>query len=123
MLTITALRDPEYLISSVALGLDEYYAGVGEAPGVWSGRFAAELGLVGVVDADHLRSLVDGHSPLTGENLLAGRPVRSINAFDATFSAPLSRCRDKGAYAERVIMPSRRAVIVIVPRQASSAPE
>lgn len=88
MLRLTALRDPEYLISSVALGLDEYYAGVGEAPGVWSGRFAAELGLVGVVDADHLRALVDGHSPLTGENLLAGRPERSVNAFDATFSAP-----------------------------------
>ncbi len=34
MLTLTALRDPEYLISSVALAIDEYYAGVGEAPGV-----------------------------------------------------------------------------------------
>ena len=88
MLTLTALRDPEYLISSVALGIDEYYAGVGEAPGVWAGRFAAELGLQGVVDPDQLRALVDGHHPLTGENLLAGRPERKVNAFDATFSAP-----------------------------------
>ena len=88
MLTLTALRDPEYLISSVALGIDEYYAGVGEAPGVWAGRFAAELALEGVVDPDQLRALVDGHHPLTGENLLAGRPERKVNAFDATFSAP-----------------------------------
>lgn len=88
MLTLTALRDPEYLISSVALGLDEYYAGVGEAPGVWSGRFAAELGLVGVVDADHLRGLVQGYDPVSGVNLLAGRPERTVNAFDLTFSAP-----------------------------------
>ena len=88
MLTLTALRDPEYLISSVALGLDEYYAGVGEAPGVWSGRFAAELGLVGVVDADQLRALVQGFDPVAGTNLLAGRPERSVNAFDLTLSAP-----------------------------------
>ncbi len=38
MLTLTALTDAEYLISSVALSLDEYYAGVGESPGVWSGK-------------------------------------------------------------------------------------
>ncbi|MGI8686071.1 MAG: MobF family relaxase [Acidimicrobiales bacterium] len=88
MLTLTALLDPEYLISSVALGLDEYYAGVGEAPGVWAGRFAAELGLVGVVDADDLRSVVLGHHPGTGVDLLAGRPARKVNAFDATLSPP-----------------------------------
>ncbi len=88
MLTLTALRDPEYLISSVALAIDEYYAGVGEAPGVWTGRFAAELGLEGVVDPDQLRALVQGQHPLNGEDLLAGRPERKVNAFDATFSAP-----------------------------------
>jgi conjugative relaxase-like TrwC/TraI family protein len=88
VLTLTPLRDPEYLISSVALAIDEYYAGVGEAPGVWAGRFAAELGLVGVVEPDQLRALVQGHHPLTGENLLAGRPERRVNAFDATLSPP-----------------------------------
>ncbi len=88
MLTLTALRDPEYLISSVALAIDEYYAGVGEAPGVWTGRFAAELGLEGVVDPDQLRALVQGQHPVCGEDLLVGRPERKVNAFDATFSAP-----------------------------------
>ncbi|MCA1677163.1 MAG: hypothetical protein LC799_34955, partial [Actinobacteria bacterium] len=33
VLNITPLRDAEYLISSVALGIDEYYLGVGEACG------------------------------------------------------------------------------------------
>ena len=90
MLTLTALLDPEYVISSVALGLDEYYAGVGEAPGVWAGRFAPDLGLVGLVDADDLRSVVKGLHPGTGVDLLAGRPKRKVNVFDATFSPPKS---------------------------------
>ena len=47
MLTLTALTDAEYLISSVALSIDEYYAGVGESPGVWAGKWAEELGLSG----------------------------------------------------------------------------
>ena len=50
VLTVTALTNAEYLLSSVALGIDEYYAGVGEAPGVWSGRWSPALGLEGTVD-------------------------------------------------------------------------
>ncbi len=47
VLTVTGLPNAEYLISSVALSIDEYYAGVGESPGVWAGRWAEALGLVG----------------------------------------------------------------------------
>ena len=36
-----------YYERSVAAGLDDYYAGRGESPGVWTGRGAAELGLEG----------------------------------------------------------------------------
>ncbi len=72
MLTVTGLTDAEYLISSVALSIDEYYAGVGESPGVWAGRWAEELGLSGVVEAEQLRALVEGRYPVTGEELLAG---------------------------------------------------
>ena len=89
MLTVTPLTDAEYVISSVALSIDEYYAGVGESPGVWAGRWAEGLGLAGVVEADELRALVDGKHPATGEDLLAGRP-RKVRAFDLTFSAPKS---------------------------------
>jgi conjugative relaxase-like TrwC/TraI family protein len=90
VLTVTALTDGEYLLSSVALGIDEYYAGVGEAPGVWSGAWSAELGIEGMVEADQLRALVDGCHPVTGGPLLLGLRERSVKAFDLTFSAPKS---------------------------------
>jgi conjugative relaxase-like TrwC/TraI family protein len=90
VLTVTALTDAEYLLSSVALGIDEYYVGVGEAPGVWAGGWSAEVGVAGMVEADELRSLIDGFQPVTGEPLLVGLRDRSVNAFDLTFSAPKS---------------------------------
>jgi conjugative relaxase-like TrwC/TraI family protein len=90
VLTVTALTDGEYLLSSVALGIDEYYAGVGEAPGVSSGRWSAELGVEGMVEADALRALIDGNHPVTGMPLLVGLRERSVKAFDLTFSAPKS---------------------------------
>ena len=90
MLTVTGLSNAEYLISSVALSVDEYYAGVGESPGVWAGRWAPGLGLSGVVEADQLRALVDGKHPVSGVDLLAGSRPRSVLAFDLTFSAPKS---------------------------------
>jgi conjugative relaxase-like TrwC/TraI family protein len=89
VLTVTGLTNGEYLISSVAMNIDEYYAGAGESPGVWTGRWAERLGLSGVVDADQLRSLVDGLHPVTGESLVSAR-ARSVRAFDVTLSAPKS---------------------------------
>ena len=90
MLTVTRLTDAEYLISSVALSIDEYYAGVGESPGVWTGRWSGGLGLAGVVEAGELRALVEGKHPVTGEDLLAGLRPRQVRAFDLTFSSPKS---------------------------------
>jgi conjugative relaxase-like TrwC/TraI family protein len=90
VLTVTGLSNAEYLISSVALSIDEYYAGVGESPGVWTGRWAEQLGLSGVVEADQLRALVDGRHPVSGEDLLAGSRPRKVLAFDLTFSSPKS---------------------------------
>ena len=55
-MTVTALTNAEYALSSVALGIDEYYTGVGEAPGVWAGSWSNKLGLVGMVEADQLRA-------------------------------------------------------------------
>ena len=89
-MTVTGLSNAEYLISSVALSVDEYYVGVGESPGVWTGRWAENLELSGVVEADQLRALVDGKHPLTDLDLLAGSRPRSVLAFDLTFSCPKS---------------------------------
>ena len=90
MLTVTGLTNGEYLISSVALSVDEYYPGVGESPGVWAGGGAARLGLSGVVEADELRALVDGQHPATGGELLVGSRPWSVRAFDLTLSCPKS---------------------------------
>jgi conjugative relaxase-like TrwC/TraI family protein len=90
MLTLTRLTNAEYLISSVALSIDEYYAGAGESPGVWTGRWCETLGLAGVVEATELRALVEGKHPATGEDLLAGSRPRKVRAFDLTFSSPKS---------------------------------
>jgi hypothetical protein len=62
-LTITKLKGAEYLIASVAGGMEDYYMGAGEAPGMWRGAWAAELSLEGVVSADELRALVNGAEP------------------------------------------------------------
>ena len=82
MLRITKLADAEYLIGQVALGIDDYYVGAGEAPGVWQGQLADELGLWGVVNADQLRALLLGRHPGTDAELLGGHRERKVAAFD-----------------------------------------
>ena len=90
VLTITKLRGAEYLISSVARGMEDYYMGAGEAPGVWQGRWAESLGLEGVVGAAELRALVDGLDPHSHEDLLVGLRERKVRAIDVTLSVPKS---------------------------------
>jgi conjugative relaxase-like TrwC/TraI family protein len=87
---LAKLTDAEYVLRQVAGGLEDYYLGSGEAPGVWSGRLAAEFGLVGVVEGDVLRALIDGRHPVSGETLAAGGRKPTVRAIDATFSAPKS---------------------------------
>jgi conjugative relaxase-like TrwC/TraI family protein len=89
MLRLAKLTDAEYVLEQVAGGLEDYYLGSGEAPGVWSGRLAVQLGLVGVVEADGLRALIDRHHPASGETL-GGAKQPTVRAIDATFSAPKS---------------------------------
>jgi conjugative relaxase-like TrwC/TraI family protein len=90
VLTITKLRGAEYLIASVAGGIEDYYMGAGEAPGVWRGRWAKSLGLEGVVGPDDLRALVDGFDPRRGADWLAGHRERVVRAIDVTLSCPKS---------------------------------
>jgi conjugative relaxase-like TrwC/TraI family protein len=63
-----------YYERSVAAGIDDYYAGRGESPGVWTGRGAAELGLEGIVEDGQLGSLIRGEDPATGERLRRRHP-------------------------------------------------
>ena len=80
-------------MSQVASGLDEYYTGVGEAPGVWIGSGVESLGLVGEVEPTDLRAVLAGLAPGTGltpnGTTLRAHP-RRVPGFDLTFSVPKS---------------------------------
>jgi TrwC relaxase len=67
-----------YYERSVAAGLDEYYEGQGESPGVWVGRGAAGLELEGVVQVGELGQLVGGIHPHSGEQLRSHPKARLI---------------------------------------------
>ena len=42
MLSVIKLADAEYPLGQVALGIEDYYLGMGEAPGVWAGTVGAQ---------------------------------------------------------------------------------
>ena len=80
MLSVAKLTPGQevYYERSVAAGLDDYYAGKGEAPGVWAGEGAVSLGLDGEVEEGGLGSLVRGRHPKTGAELRAHVKARTI---------------------------------------------
>src|SRR5881409_1033668 len=67
-----------YYERSVAAGLDDYYAGRGESPGVWTGRGAKELELEGLVHEGELGRLIRGIHPHTQEQLRRHPKTRQI---------------------------------------------
>ena len=91
MLGIAPLRPgrADYYLESVAAGREDYYLGAGEAAGYWLGTHATTFELVGDVQADALRALLDGHDPGSGQRLARTRQGRTPG-FDLTFSAPKS---------------------------------
>jgi len=78
-----------YYVDEVSRDRHDYYAGYGEAPGVWHGAFAEHLGLSGHVAADDFRAVLEGRDPTTGEPLKP-RMNRRVAAWDVTFSPPKS---------------------------------
>jgi conjugative relaxase-like TrwC/TraI family protein len=73
-----ALGQEAYYEQQVALGLDDYYAGRGESPGLWVGSGAEGLDLVGAVEDGSLGTLLRGLSPADGERLRAPARERTI---------------------------------------------
>src|SRR5215210_5728101 len=67
-----------YYERSVADGLDDYYAGRGESPGVWTGRGAQQLELEGLVHEGELGRLIRGIHPPTEEHLRTHPRARVI---------------------------------------------
>jgi conjugative relaxase-like TrwC/TraI family protein len=114
MLSVAKLSPGQerYYERSVADGLDDYYAGRGESPGVWVGRGARELELEGVVREGELGRLIAGQhprteeqlrrhyrarqiaveriDPFTGERSLEVQKLAPVAGFDLVFSVPKS---------------------------------
>ena len=114
MLSVAKLAPGQeaYYERSVAQGLDDYYDGRGESPGVWAGRGSSELDLVGVVGDGDLGKLISGIDPASGERLrnhakartitveridretgerrTEQRELRPVAGFDLVFGAPKS---------------------------------
>jgi conjugative relaxase-like TrwC/TraI family protein len=80
MLSVSKLSPGQeaYYERSVADGIDDYYAGRGESPGVWVGHGAAELELKGVVGEGELGRLIGGRHPLTSVRLRSHPPKKQI---------------------------------------------
>jgi conjugative relaxase-like TrwC/TraI family protein len=101
-----------YYERSVAAGIDDYYAGKGESPGVWIGTAAIELELGGVVGDGELGRLLSGRHPITaavvrrhppkrqitleridpasGERRLEQKTLAPVAGYDLVFSTPKS---------------------------------
>jgi conjugative relaxase-like TrwC/TraI family protein len=74
------LGQEAYYEQQVACGLDDYYAGRGESPGIWAGSGVERLGLVGVVGDDDLGTLLRGVNPANEEQLREPVRERTISA-------------------------------------------
>lgn len=79
-----------YYDNQVAKGVDDYYHGVGEAPGEWVGTGAEFLGISGRVEDDQLLEMFAGRNPITGEQIYVRPGSGKVAGFDLTFSAPKS---------------------------------
>src|SRR5437588_11034097 len=83
-----------YYTDRVAPGIEDYYAGRGEAQGEWLGTGAAAAELDGLVTGDQLRALFDGRHPVTGETLGANYGVggdrQQVRGWGLTVPAPES---------------------------------
>ena len=76
-----------YYVDQVAQGLEDYYAGEGEAAGVWLGTGVAWLRLSGEVGEEGLAWLLEGRDPGSGLLLRATRSSNAVAGFDLTFRA------------------------------------
>src|SRR5438067_556047 len=91
-----------YYAEEVALGLEDYYIGRGEEPGIWLGSGAEALGLSGPVSTDQLARLFgQGRHPDTGEAL--GRPfARTVRWEDRRRSRLVAEAADGPLPRERI---------------------
>ena len=112
MLTIAKLRSGpgsvDYYVKSVANGLEDYYAGKGEAPEQWMGDAAERLGLDGQVDGDTLAELMEGRLPGARATSRRSPTANRTPGWDLTWSAPKSVSVLYGLTDDDHVAPRRR---------------
>lgn len=83
MLTIGKLGTGQeaYYLDSVAGGIEDYYAGEGEAPGRWTGSGGNDLDLAGEVQPTQLRRVLAAEHPSSGEELADRRGGLRVPGF------------------------------------------
>jgi len=109
MLNVRVGHDTDYLTEAVAKGREGYYTGAvaaGEPPGLWYGRGAEALGLVGEVDAEMMKALythgLDPRDPATGDRKTwgdaarFGNPPRNYRKADEIYAGLLDAHPDAG---------------------------
>ncbi len=72
MLTVAAISSEGYYLKKALHTVDEYYTG-GEAEGRWAGKGPKALGLEGKVEAEDLRALLRGLSPVDGAKMYSAQ--------------------------------------------------
>lgn len=112
MLNIHTGHDTDYLTDAVAIGREGYYTGAvaaGEPAGLWYGKGAAALGLVGEVDAEMMKALythgLDPTDPATSsretwhEAARFGNAPKSYKKADEIYAGLLEAHPDAGPEA------------------------
>ncbi|HVM52455.1 MAG TPA: MobF family relaxase [Acidimicrobiales bacterium] len=87
--SVTGSEAGAYYVDPDRHALATYYLDAGEPPGVWVGKQAKTLGLVGDVDPGDFLSLMEGRDP-SGAQLGRAYNDESVRGYDITFSAPKS---------------------------------
>lgn len=92
MLTISAIGSSTGQVNYfVSLGKEDYYTADDEAPAVWWGYGAHQLGLTGRVNSEAFRNILLGVSPNGSRHLVQNARKQERRAgFDLCFSAPKS---------------------------------
>lgn len=82
----------QYYEQQVGAGIEDYYAGRGEAPGRWLGSGTDALGLTPglYVERDAFMALMEGRSAVDGAVLRPMGACSTVAALDLTFSTPKS---------------------------------
>ena len=92
MLKIHVVRQGghHYYVDDLVPGRAEGTGVAGESPGIWTGRAATALGVVGTVSPGEFGDVLEGRHPGSGAGLRMSAGSRSVAGYDLTFCAPKS---------------------------------